>query len=123
MARPDNILKSIKSSVHSSEPEAKIILYGSFARGDNRKDSDMDIIILLDKDQVSREDEKKVKYPLYDIEFDSGQVISPLVFSRKDWETRHKATPFYQNVISEGIELWEILKEQTWLNKDLNELQ
>ena len=65
----------------------------------------MDIIILLEKDQVSREDEKKVKYPLYDIEFDSGQVISPLVFSRKDWETRHKVTPFYQNVISEGIEL------------------
>lgn len=65
----------------------------------------MDIIILLEKDLVSREDEKKVKYPLYDIEFDSGQVISPLVFSRKDWETRHKVTPFYQNVISEGIEL------------------
>jgi predicted nucleotidyltransferase len=105
MARPDDILKRIKYSVPSSEPEAKIILYGSFARGDNRKDSDMDIIILLEKDQVSREDEKKVKYPLYDIEFDSGQVISPLVFSRKDWETRHKVTPFYQNVISEGIEL------------------
>lgn len=105
MAKPDDILKRIKYSVHSSEPEAKIILYGSFARGDNRKDSDMDIIILLEKDQVSREDEKKVKYPLYDIEFDSGQVISPLVFSRKDWETRHKVTPFYQNVISEGIEL------------------
>ena len=105
MAKPDDILKRIKYAVHTSEPEAKIILYGSFARGDNRKDSDMDIIILLEKDQVSREDEKKVKYPLYDIEFDSGQVISPLVFSRKDWETRHKVTPFYQNVISEGIEL------------------
>ena len=105
MAKPDEILKRIKYSVHSFEPEAKIILYGSFARGDNRKDSDMDIIILLEKDQVSREDEKKVKYPLYDIEFDSGQVISPLVLSRKDWETRHKVTPFYQNVISEGVML------------------
>jgi len=105
MAKPDDILMRIKYSVHSSEPDAIIILYGSFARGDNRKDSDLDIIILLEKDQVSREDEKKVKYPLYEIEFDSGQVISPLVFSRKDWETRHRVTPFYQNVISEGIEL------------------
>ena len=105
MAKPDDILKRIKNSVRSFEPEAKIILYGSFARGDYRKDSDMDIIILLEKDQVSREDEKKVKYPLYEIEFDSGQVISPLVFSRKDWETRHKVTPFYKNVISEGLEL------------------
>jgi uncharacterized protein len=105
MAMQDDILMRIKYSVHSSEPEAKIILYGSFARGGGRKDSDMDILILIDKDKVSREDEKRIKYPLYEIEFDSGQVISPLVISRKDWETRHKVTPFYQNVISEGIEL------------------
>ena len=105
MPPKDDILMKIKKSVRSSEPEAKIILYGSFARGDNRKDSDMDIIILLEKGEITREDEKRIKYPLYDIEFDSGQVISPLVFSRSDWETRHKITPFYQNVISEGIEL------------------
>ena len=84
MASKDVILNRIKFSVRSSDPKAKIILYGSFARGDNRKDSDMDIIILLEKDQVSREDEKRIKYPLYEIEFDSGQVISPLVISRKD---------------------------------------
>lgn len=105
MAQTDDILMRIKYSVQSSAPKAKVILYGSFARGDYRKDSDMDIIILLDKDQVSRQDEKRIKYPLYDIEFETGQVISPLVISRKDWETRHKVTPFYQNVISEGIEL------------------
>ena len=105
MSQRNEILIRIKNSVRSAEPQAKIILYGSFARGDNRKDSDMDIIILLQKDKISREDEKRVKYPLYDIEFDSGQVISPLVLSQKDWETRHKITPFYQNVISEGVEL------------------
>jgi len=105
MSPRDDILMRIKKSVRSSAPRAKVILYGSFARGDNRKDSDMDIIILLDKELISREDEKRIKYPLYDIEFDSGQVISPLVFSQTDWETRHKVTPFYQNVISEGIEL------------------
>jgi len=105
MAGTDDILMRIKYSVQSSEPEAKIILYGSFARGEYRKDSDMDILILVDKEKVSREDEKRIKYLLYEIEFDSGQVISPLVISSKDWETRHKVTPFYQNVISEGIEL------------------
>ncbi len=105
MNHVDDILGRIKYSIHSSEPRAKIILYGSHARGDNRVDSDVDLIILLDKDMISREDEKRIKYPLYDIEFESGQVISPLVLSRKDWETRHKVTPFYQSVISEGIEL------------------
>ena len=105
MSNNSDILMRIKNSVQTTEPKAKLILYGSFARGDNRKDSDLDIIILLDKDQISREDEKRVKYPLYDIEFESGQVISPLVLSKTDWETRHLATPFYQNIISEGIEL------------------
>ncbi|MCD4833134.1 MAG: nucleotidyltransferase domain-containing protein [Bacteroidales bacterium] len=93
----------IKNLVKSTEPDATIILYGSYARGDNRKDSDLDLLILLDKDKVTREDEKKVKYPLYDIEFETGQIISPLVISKKDWETRHKITPFYDNILREGV--------------------
>ncbi len=93
----------IKKLVKTTEPDATIILYGSYARGDNRKDSDLDLLILLDKDKVTREDEKKVKYPLYDIEFETGQIISPLVISKKDWETRHKITPFYDNILREGV--------------------
>ena len=39
---------------------------------------------------------------MYDIEFETGTVISPLIFSRIDWETRHRITPFYENVVREG---------------------
>jgi len=31
-------------------PDATIILYGSFARGDHRADSDIDLLILLNQD-------------------------------------------------------------------------
>ena len=93
----------IKQQVKLKEPDAVVILYGSFARGENRKGSDIDILILLDKERVTREDEKNVKYPLYDIEFETGQIISPLVLSRKEWETKHKITPFYENINREGI--------------------
>ena len=99
------ILIQIKKLVETQEPKATLILYGSFARGDNNVNSDIDLVILVDKDKLSISDENRIKYPLYDLEFDTGQIISPLVFSKKDWEHRHKITPFYENVKREGVVL------------------
>ena len=95
----------IKRSVKLTDPDAVVILYGSFARGDNHKGSDIDLLILLKKDKINRDDEKRVKYPLYDIEFELGQIISPMVISKNNWDTLYRITPLYQNVASEGIEL------------------
>jgi len=95
----------IRDSVKTSSPNATVILYGSHAREDFNEHSDLDILILLDKEKVTREDEKRIKYPLYDIEFDTGKIISPLVLSKHDWESKHRITPFYENVSRDGIEL------------------
>ena len=96
------ILQLIKKSVSNTEPNAILILYGSYARGDYRDDSDLDLLVLVDKDIITRFDQKRIKYPLYDIEFDTGTIISPLIFSKKDWEMRHRNTPFYENIAREG---------------------
>ncbi len=98
----DFILQKIKKSIHAIEPDATVILYGSYARGTFTADSDIDVLILLEKDSVTRFDEKKIKYPLYEIEFETGTIISPLVLTRKDWENKHRITPFYENVVAEG---------------------
>ncbi|MBD0288806.1 MAG: nucleotidyltransferase domain-containing protein, partial [Flavisolibacter sp.] len=50
------ILKQIKERVHRVNPSARIILFGSFARGDNRKDSDIDLLILVDEENISFHD-------------------------------------------------------------------
>ena len=47
-------------------------------------------------------DERRITYPLFDIEFETGILISPLVLSKKDWESKHRITPFYENVTKEG---------------------
>ena len=103
MINTTTIVKKIKNSVKETAPNATVILYGSQARRDYKKNSDVDILILLDKEKITREDEKRVKYPLYDIEFETGTIISPLVLTKSDWETRHRITPFYDNVLRDGI--------------------
>ena len=77
------------------------MLYGSEARGEAGPDSDIDLLILIDKEEVSLREEQAIAYPLYDIEFDMGVVISPRIFSRKAWE--RLVTPFAENVRKEGI--------------------
>jgi uncharacterized protein len=96
------ILSQIKKIVTEQEPEAKIYLYGSRSRGTAKSYSDWDLLILLNKDKVSPEDEQKISYPLYDLEFDTGEVISPMIYSEKEWNTKYRITPFYQNVMREG---------------------
>jgi predicted nucleotidyltransferase len=105
MNRDSDILLRIRDSIANSAPKATVILYGSFARGENKKDSDLDLLILLERENISREDEIKIRYPLYEIEFDTGQIISPIVLSKSSWETKHRISPFYKNVIKEGIVL------------------
>ena len=102
MKDKDYILHKIKEAVKLVEPTATIILFGSYARNNYKKDSDIDILILLEKDIITRIDEKKIKYPLYEIEFNTGTIISPIVLSKKDWERRHSITPFYENIVNEG---------------------
>lgn len=105
MIRKDKLISKIKTTINSTDPNAKIILFGSFARGENNPDSDIDLLILLDKEKITRDDEINIKYPLYDIEFDTGQIISPIVLSKSDWEKKHYITPFYKNIQKDGVVL------------------
>jgi len=103
MLNKKELFLRIKKTVLEIEPKATVIIYGSYARGTNKKSSDVDILILIDKDFISFADKKNISYPLYEIEFETGQIISPLVLSKKEWETKHRITPFYENIKKDGI--------------------
>ena len=98
------ILRSIKESVHEIEPQAEVILFGSRARNEASDESDWDILILVPY-PVNLGEEQKFRHKLFDIELEYGQAISTFVYSKSDWQTRHKVTPLYQNIERDGLVL------------------
>jgi len=99
------IIKIISKRIKELNPDAEIILYGSHARGQAKKDSDWDILILLNKQNVTLTTEQKYRHYLLDVELEIGQPISVFVKSKKVWETKYPVTPFYQNIKNEGIRI------------------
>ncbi len=103
MKRTDKIiLNRVKKIITELEPGAKIYLYGSRSKGTNTEISDWDFLILLNSETITPEYEQKIAYLLYDLEFETGEVISPIIYTEKEWNTKHSVTPFYNNVIREG---------------------
>ena len=99
------IQNKIKSVIHSKDPGAVAYLFGSQARGDNRPNSDWDVLILVDNSYVTREIEDKFRDDLYEIELESGQIISTFIYSKKYWNSILINSPLYKNISREGISI------------------
>lgn len=83
---------------------AKVILFGSRARGDARADSDWDILIVLDKENAYNDDYEKYAFPFAALGWETDEEINPLLYYKDEWEKR-SITPFYNSVMKEGIVL------------------
>jgi predicted nucleotidyltransferase len=105
MSRKEFILGKIKEVVNHIYPFTEIYLYGSRARGHARKQSDWDVLILLNTPEVDFELEKLFIDALYEIEIETGEVISPMVYSKNEWNLKHSFTPLYENISREGIRI------------------
>lgn len=85
---------------------SKVILYGSYARGDFGESSDVDVMILV---KISPELIEKVEESIFDLAFDiemeHGIHISPIIKNEEQFEYWADVLPFYRNVRNEGVEI------------------
>ena len=82
----------------------KMILYGSYARGDFYDNSDIDIMILTDCNFEEIEKYRdEISDIAFDIELETGVVISPLIKNIDKYNARVNIIPFYHNVQNEGV--------------------
>jgi uncharacterized protein len=103
-SRTKNITQLIRQKINDLDPNAEVILFGSRARGDERNDSDWDILILTDY-PADLQLERNFRQNLYDLELEIGEPFSVFVYSKFDWNSKQRITPFYQNITHEGIVL------------------
>ncbi len=80
-------------------------LYGSRARGDYREDSDWDILVITSKDKVTFDYEYDLRDPIFDVELESGQIISLLVYTKSDWVNKMPYSPLFINISKEGLRI------------------
>ena len=100
-----HVLLSCINAVHEKYPAAKIILYGSRARGEANLESDLDLLVLFDED-VTSEKKKIIRDLFYEISLAEDLVISTIVRSYSSWNSPiSRATPLYNSIQEEGIQV------------------
>lgn len=103
MGNPKEIVLSmIRKQVKEIDPSAKIILYGSRARGDEKPDSDWDLLILVNT-RVDIKTEQVFRHKLFDVELELGEAFSTFVYNKREWKSKYWMTPLYKNISKEGI--------------------
>jgi uncharacterized protein len=104
MQEKKDILQKVKQTLKMAAPDARILLYGSRARGDGQRDSDWDILVILNKQKIESSDYDLISYPIYELGWQEDVMFSVKLYTQAEWNER-SFTPFYKNVEKEGIVL------------------
>ena len=84
----------------------KIVLYGSYVRGQETPDSDIDIAVFLKLPQTDEQHKKMIDI-VVDYELKLGVTLSVISIEKDNFNEWNSTLPFYKNIVKEGITLWK----------------
>ncbi|MCM1128183.1 MAG: nucleotidyltransferase domain-containing protein [Lachnoclostridium sp.] len=105
MAQLDNVYRKMAECYHSvyGMDLKEIFLYGSYARGDFNKESDIDIAAIVKGNRTELQEKlKKVWDVSADVGLEHDVVVSPIVIPLDEFEEYKDKLPYYMNILKEG---------------------
>ena len=96
-------LKELNERLLQRFPDTEIIIYGSKARGDYEEFSDIDVLVLLNRD-INNSLEEEIFSTAFQLELKYDVIFGIMVYSKKFWNSRlGKAMPLHWNIDKEGL--------------------
>ncbi len=108
--KADKIITDVKNELREvlGDKLVELILFGSYAKGKESSQSDIDIMLLVDEDQESlRRLEDKITEISFELSLEYDLVLSIILKSYQQFKNYSDVLPFYMNVENEGIKVYE----------------
>jgi predicted nucleotidyltransferase len=84
-------------------PVEEVVLYGSKARGDDRPDSDIDLLVLMDR-EMSWQEQQVVRDALYDVMLEHDVLFQTIIESKSEWwDGPHTFLLIVQETAHDGV--------------------
>lgn len=81
----------------------EIVLFGSYARGDYTKDSDIDIVALVRGQRTELQEKLKLVWDVSaELGLENDVVVSPTVIPYDEYVKYRETLPYYHNISAEG---------------------